>query len=64
LSALRVPEEVREAVLAHVRPGIKSTYDLYDYLDEKRDALEQWGRRLRAIVEPGRSNVIELKARA
>jgi integrase len=64
LSALRVPGEVREAVLAHVRPGIKSTYDLYDYLDEKRDALEQWGRRLRAIVEPGRSNVIELKARA
>ena len=54
LSALRVPEEVREAVLAHVRPGIKSTYDLYDYLDERRDALEQWARRLRAIVRPGR----------
>jgi hypothetical protein len=64
LSALRVPEEVREAVLAHVRPGIKSTYDLYDYLDEKRDALEQWARRLRSIVAPAPSNIIELRKAA
>jgi integrase len=50
LSALKIPEEVREAVLAHARPGIKGTYDLYDYADEKRDALEKWSARLRAIV--------------
>jgi integrase len=31
LSRLKVPEEAREAVLAHVRPDIKGTYDLYDY---------------------------------
>lgn len=51
LSALRVPEEVREAVLAHTRPGIKGTYDLYDYLDEKGEALKLWAARLRSIVE-------------
>ena len=39
LSALRIPEEVREAVLAHARPGIKGHYDHHQYLDEKRDAL-------------------------
>ena len=40
LSRLKVTEEAREAVLAHARPGIKGVYDLHDYLDEKREALE------------------------
>jgi integrase len=60
LSALRIPEEVREAVLAHVRPGIKGSYDFYEYLDEKRDALTLWAARLRSIVEPAPANVVEL----
>jgi integrase len=65
LSRLKVAEEVREALLAHVRPGIKGTYDLYDYLDEKRGALELWAARLRSIVNPptDTSNVITLAAR-
>jgi hypothetical protein len=52
LSALRIPEEVREAVLAHGRAGIKGTYDLYEYADETREALTMWAVRLRSIVEP------------
>ena len=44
-SRLKIAEEVREALMAHVRPGIKGTYDLYDYLDEKREALELWAAR-------------------
>ncbi len=66
LSRLKVSEEAREAVLAHARPGIKGTYDLYDYLDEKREALELWAGRLRSIVEPPATtaNVISLAARA
>jgi integrase len=60
LSRLKVTEEAREAVLAHVRPGIKGVYDLHDYLDEKRDALTQWGARLRTIVEPPPHNVVVL----
>ena len=31
-SALRIPEEVREAVLAHARPGIKGHYDITNTL--------------------------------
>jgi hypothetical protein len=62
LSRLRVAEEVREAVLAHARPGIKATYDHHDYLDEKREALELWAARLRSIVEPAPSNVVHLPA--
>ncbi len=60
LSALKIPEEVREAVLAHVRPGIKGTYDKYEYLDEKRAALTAWTFRLRDIVEPPPANVVKL----
>ena len=60
LSRLKVAEEAREAVLAHVRPGIKATYDHYDYLDEKREALELWAAKLRSIVEPPPTNVIRL----
>jgi Arm DNA-binding domain len=64
LSRLKVTEEAREAVLAHARPGIKGTYDLHDYLDEKREALELWAARLRSIVEPATaSNVIALHAK-
>jgi integrase len=52
LSRLKVAEEVREAILAHVRPGIVGVYDHHDYLDEKREALELWSARLRQIVNP------------
>jgi integrase len=63
LSALRIPEEVREAVLAHARPGIKGHYDMHHYLDEKRDALTLWATKLRDIVEPSQSVVVELRGR-
>jgi hypothetical protein len=60
LSRLKIPEEVREAVLAHVRPGIKGVYDLHDYAAEKREALQLWGARLRSIVNPQPTNVVKL----
>ena len=63
LSRLRVTEEAREAVMAHARPGIKGVYDVYDYANEKWEALELWASRLRSIVEPAPTsdNVIPLK---
>lgn len=62
LSRLKISEEAREAVMAHVRPGIKGVYDLHDYLDEKREALTLWAARLRSIVEPAPANVVNLRA--
>jgi integrase len=58
--------ETREAVLAHVKPGIQRTYDVHDYFDEKREALALWAARLRQIVEPppAASNVIPMHAGA
>jgi integrase len=62
LSRLKVSEEVREAVMAHVRPGIKGVYDLHDYLNEKAEALQLWAARLRALMELRPDNVVMLKA--
>jgi integrase len=65
-SRLRIgDEETREALLAHIRPGIVGTYDLYDRLDEKARALEAWAVALRGIVEPPTAgeNVVQLHAR-
>jgi hypothetical protein len=64
LSRLKIPEEVREAVLAHVRPGIKKVYDIHDYFDEKREALELWAARLRQIGNAKHGNVVRLRATA
>jgi len=52
LSELRVSPDVAEAILAHVKPGIRGVYDRYDYFDEKRDALEMWAEHLHAITSP------------
>jgi len=64
LSALPVPDMVRELVIAHTKPGLHKVYDQYSYFAEKREALELWAARLRDIVEPPPANVVELaKAR-
>jgi integrase len=52
LSALPIPDLVRELVIAHAKPGLHKVYDQYGYLDEKRRALESWEARLLEIVRP------------
>jgi integrase len=70
LSALKISEEVSEAILAHVPPGIKGTYNVYRYNDEKRDALVQWGDKLHSLVGAGPDpqampeNVVTLRSKA
>ena len=51
LSALPIPDRVRELVIAHAQPGLHKIYDQYAYLDEKRHALALWTARLRSIVD-------------
>src|SRR5262249_1928408 len=66
LSALPIPDLIRELVIAHSKPGLHKVYDQFGFVDEKRRALELWAARLRDIVEsPSSSDVLELtKARA
>jgi integrase len=61
MSRLRIDHDVKEAILSHARPGLVGVYDQYDLLDEKREALELWGKRVREIVEPAPYNVVKLQ---
>jgi integrase len=45
-----VSDLVRELVIGHTKPGLHKVYDLHAYEDEKRYALDEWGRRLQQIV--------------
>lgn len=50
LSQLRIPREVAERVLGHVQRGVEAHYDHWEYLEEKREALEAWGKHVEAII--------------
>ena len=64
LSALEVPHNVAEAVLAHRQGGIAAIYDLHEYQDEKAEALELWAQRIASIVNPPKpAKVIKLRGR-
>jgi integrase len=60
LSHLGVSEQICELVIGHTKRGLIKTYNRYDYLKEKRHALELWAGRLRDIVEPAPANVVKL----
>ena len=62
LTQLRVQTEVAEAVIGHGKRGLERHYNLYEYADEKRDALERWAQWLNNLVEPPPDNVVALKA--
>jgi len=42
LAKLKVPADIAERVLNHAREKIEGTYDLHEYMDEKRAALDRW----------------------
>jgi integrase len=62
LSALPVPDLIRELVIAHTKPGLHRVYDLHAYVDEKRRALDLWAAELRDIVEPPPQNTVKMRA--
>ncbi len=61
MGRLSVPTHISELLLGHKMPGIVAVYDRYDYLEEKREALDAWGRELMRIVS-GLKDVAERKA--
>ena len=52
MARLGVAQEIIERVLGHVIPGVAGVYNRYSYLDEKRAALEKWGRAWEASETP------------
>lgn len=62
MAAAKVPKEYRDRVLNHVDASVGGAhYNVHDYNDEKRDALEKWARRLEAMLRPERDNVVPLR---
>ena len=62
LGKLRVPLHVVERCLNHSLGRIVQTYDVGDYLDERREALDKWDSYVRRLLAPEQSNVIVLPA--
>ncbi|MEX1109924.1 MAG: integrase arm-type DNA-binding domain-containing protein [Dongiaceae bacterium] len=60
LPKLGIASDVAERVMGHVIGGVRGAYDRYDYLPQKRHALETWARYLAELVEPRRGNVVAI----
>jgi integrase len=50
LARLKVPPHIAERVLNHAPEKIPGTYDVHDYLEEKRDALDKWAKHLKGLA--------------
>lgn len=66
LQRIGVKLEVTEAVLNHVsgsRAGVVGIYQRHDWAEEKRQALDAWARRLKAIVDDkAAENVVAIRS--
>ncbi len=63
MARLGVPEIVSERVLNHLPQGLGKIYNVHEYLDEKRDALDRWTQEVGNIITPPPENVVRLKAK-
>lgn len=51
LSAENVRPDIAEIVLGHTIPGVRGVYDRHNYIDDRREALLVWERRLTTILK-------------
>jgi integrase len=62
MAAAKVPKEYRDRVLNHVDSSVGGVhYNMHDYEDEKREALEKWARRLEGMLTGKESNVVPMR---
>jgi integrase len=62
MSRAGVRPHISELVLGHSLPGLQRVYDQYEYLDEKRAALDKLATMVERIVNPPGNNVVPLRA--
>lgn len=63
MAGLRFPPHVVEAVLNHrsgTRRGVAGVYNRFDYAEEKRQALDAWGRFVLTLVQGEADNVVQM----
>lgn len=54
LSRLKVDAVTSELVIGHVPQGMHKVYDVYERLEERRKALEKWGKRVTECGQGGK----------
>jgi integrase len=64
LGRLGVSRFIIARVLNHADRTVTGIYDRYEYLDEKRHALEAWGQYLKNLIAPPGANVVPIRAAA
>jgi len=53
MSRLNVPKHIKARITAHsVGDSVQQTYDKYEYLDEKRAAMELWSSEIQRLIKP------------
>src|SRR5436305_15271319 len=65
MARLNFPPHVVDKVLNHVSGtirGVAAVYNRFEYLEERRAALEAWGRYVGNLARPAAANVVELRA--
>jgi integrase len=62
LSSLGVTPDIAERVLGHAIKGVRRNYDFYDYVNEKRAALEAWCAALDRILAGGEHDGAQVTA--
>jgi integrase len=65
MARLNIAPHVVDKVLNHVSGtirGVAAVYNRFEYIDERRGALEAWGRYVTALVTPAPANVLALRA--
>jgi hypothetical protein len=66
MARLNFPPHVVDKVLNHVSGtirGVAAVYNRFEYLEERRAALEGWGRYVWNLVSPADAKVIQISRR-
>jgi integrase len=65
MQGLKIAPYVVDKVLNHsggtIR-GVAAIYNRFEYLDERRTALDAWGQHVRSLVSPSPNNIVKLRA--
>jgi integrase len=64
MARLNIPPHIVDKVLNHVTGtirGVALVYNRFEYLEERRAALEAWGRFVENLVTPAPANVVALR---
>lgn len=61
MASMGIMRLVIAKTLNHVETSVTATYDRYSYSDEKRKALDTWGRKLESIITGKKGKVIPIR---